>query len=219
MIFSMCSLKRQWTQNVETDCTLKLDVTLVQLPNAFREISSWTLYFTPLIINIPFQPCESEINYHFHTEGFLTNLFDKDAHSEGRCDELPGTSDDEHMIHRYQQLCMSWLKTQTKPQQRNSGHLGHCLRVQNKHYVFVTRIRFCVEGEKADSGKTGETSAELSSSRLCDSIAEPPGVFCSQNIQSSPCMTFRPRKAPENFFLPKKWIKLLVMLSVPTNTS
>lgn len=96
------------------------------------------------------------MNYYFHMEGFPSEVFDRDAHGEEICDELPATSDDEHMTHQYQQLCMSWLKTQTKPQQRNSGHLGHCLRVQNKHYVFVTRIRFCVEGGGGQTvGKQG----------------------------------------------------------------
>lgn len=52
-----------------------------------------------------------------------------------RSDELPKTFDDEHMNHQYQQLCATWLKIQTKPQQRNSGHPGHCLWLQNKHYV------------------------------------------------------------------------------------
>lgn len=55
--------------------------------------------------------------------------------SEESCNDLPSSFDDVHVNHQYQQLCATWLKIQTEPQQRHPGHPGPWLWLQHKHYV------------------------------------------------------------------------------------
>lgn len=57
------------------------------------------------------------------------------------------------MNHQYQQLRATWLKIQTKPQQRNSGQPGHCLWLQNKHYVLLHGSASALRGERQTVGK------------------------------------------------------------------
>lgn len=116
---------------------LKLELHLLRLPNALRGITSWTLGVTPLVMNTPFQACEPEINYHFNKEGSLIDLFLKTHAVSGDVMNCQRPLMMNLWIINTSSSALPLLKTQTKPQQRNSGHPGHCLWLQNKHYVLL----------------------------------------------------------------------------------